>query len=262
MLNHFMFIHYDKSIETSEFLSSKADARLIWGGDKTIEEFKKHYTQPRCIDLNFANRFSFSIIKPNALKKLSKKNYLNFIKNFFNDSYLMDQKGCSSPKLILWLKNNKDKVNDKKIIEKFWSDFEDFVNLNYIDDFSIANKKIALLLKDTLTTDLSYTANYKNFNIVRLKMKNLSNKYDLLNNSYGTFSEKSIRNLEDISQIVTKKFQTLTYFGISENEVLKIIKNKGILGIDRIVKIGRANDIDAIWDGFDIINSLSRVIGN
>ena len=33
-----------------------------------------------------------------------------------------------------------------------------------------------------------------------------------------------------------------------------------LLGIDRVVPIGKALDISLIWDGYDVIDSLSRTI--
>ena len=44
-------------------------------------------------------------------------------------------------------------------------------------------------------------------------------------------------------------------------EVLKsiVVKNK-LAGIDRIVPIGRGLDMDLVWDGYDLVRSMSRVI--
>ena len=38
-----------------------------------------------------------------------------------------------------------------------------------------------------------------------------------------------------------------------------IIENN-VSGIDRIVPVGRALDMDVVWDGYDVISSLSRVV--
>ena len=38
------------------------------------------------------------------------------------------------------------------------------------------------------------------------------------------------------------------------------IFDSGILGVDRIVPIGRALDMSFIWDGKDLIYSLSRIV--
>ena len=40
------------------------------------------------------------------------------------------------------------------------------------------------------------------------------------------------------------------------------ISKNGIKGIDRIVPFGRGFDMSTIWDGYDIIHSLSRTVDN
>ena len=41
---------------------------------------------------------------------------------------------------------------------------------------------------------------------------------------------------------------------------MEIILKNGIRGVDRIVPIGNALEIGTIWDGYDIITSLTRII--
>jgi hypothetical protein len=43
-----------------------------------------------------------SIINSKIFDKISKKKLSSLIKNFYNDTYLVDQNACSSPHLILW----------------------------------------------------------------------------------------------------------------------------------------------------------------
>ena len=42
LLDKFCFVKYDKSDDISSQLSKEVDARLIWGGDETINQFKKY----------------------------------------------------------------------------------------------------------------------------------------------------------------------------------------------------------------------------
>ena len=76
---------------------------MIWGGDNTIKKFKSFITKPRCIDLAFANRFSISIVDSNKVGLLSKEDLVTLTRKFYNDTYTMDQLGCSSPNSIFWL---------------------------------------------------------------------------------------------------------------------------------------------------------------
>ena len=62
-----------------------------------------------------------------------------------------------------------------------------------------------------------------------------------------------------IAHIINTKYQTLTYFGVEKSELLGFVVNNRLKGIDRIVPIGKALEIDVIWDGYDIVRSLSRI---
>ena len=57
-----------------------------------------------------------------------------------------------------------------------------------------------------------------------------------------------------------KKCQTITYFGFNKKEIENFLFNNNLKGVDRIVPIGSAMEIDIIWDGYNVINSLSREI--
>ena len=69
---------------------------------------------------------------------------------------------------------------------------------------------------------------------------------------FGTFVEINIEKLDEIKKIVTKKFQTITTYGVDHN-VFRKVNNKahGIIGIDRIVPVGAAFEMGPIWDGYD-----------
>jgi hypothetical protein len=56
------------------------------------------------------------------------------------------------------------------------------------------------------------------------------------------------------------KMQTLTYYGVNREEIFNIIYRGGNLGIDRIVPIGSALDIGIVWDGYDMIYTLSKIV--
>ena len=56
------------------------------------------------------------------------------------------------------------------------------------------------------------------------------------------------------------KIQTLTYFGVEKDKLFDIVYNAGNIGIDRIVPIGSALEMGIIWDGYDMIYSLTKII--
>ena len=249
-----LLIKYDNSDLISSELSEIVEARIIWGGDNTVNKFKTFKTKPRCIDLAFANRYSISLIDSNKLIKLKSKNLSALAKKFYNDTYTMDQFGCSSPNSVFWL--GKNKIAKKN----FWHELNKIVNDKYDLDLSGANKKITNLMNYTLGKNKGLKVNISNFSLIKLKSKKF-NFGNFENVSFGTFVEIDLKNINHLQNYTSEKLQTITYYGTNFKSIKKfIIKNK-IKGIDRIVPIGNAFDLTPEWDGIDIISTLSRTLG-
>ena len=255
IFNKLLLIRYENSDSISSELSKEVEARIIWGGDKTINKFKTFTTKPRCIDLTFADRYSISLINSNMLIKLNNSQLSILAQKFFNDTYTMDQFGCSSPNTVFWIGNNNAYKN------KFWIELRKIVNQKYNLDLSGTNKKISNLMNLTLNENKKLKININNFNLIKLNKSKF--EFDNFENvNFGTFTEINLNNLNQLSKYVSDKLQTLTYYGIEFDFIKKfIIKNK-LKGIDRIVPIGRAFDLTPEWDGVDIIATLSRTISN
>jgi hypothetical protein len=249
-------VKYERSDEISSQLSKKADIRLIWGGDETVNQFQKYATSPRCIDLKFANRYSISIIDINKLAKLSNNNLENIVNRFYNDSYTMDQKGCSSPQALIWI--GKDK---KKIKDKFFNTLSKIADKKYDNDLAVTNNKIASLSLAAIKSEINFLSNHKNFNLIRIKLKKISKQIEKIHPHFGTFVEININNLDQLNKIISKKLQTISFYGVDKKKIYDLVFKYGILGVDRIVPIGRALDMGIEWDGYDVIAALSRIIG-
>ena len=250
-------ILYDKNSGVTEDISLKSDIRLIWGSDQTINEIKKIRTQPNCLDITFPDRFSLSVLN---LEKINNTNLKNLIINFYNDALFMDQNACSSPHLVLWYSKSGKKIKQKKKL--FWSMLSKHIFENYNTDEEIFYQKYIryceniINYKDKLKlTDF----NYKNVFISGLK--NLNFNISELRGLAGIFYEYDIKNIKDLEKVIDVKLQTINYFGFKKSNFISLLskplyKN----GILRIVKVGQALDMTNIWDGYDIIESMSKII--
>ena len=78
--------------------------------------------------------------------------------------------------------------------------------------------------------------------------------------SNGIFLETSLPRLEEVPDLLSENFQTLTYFGFEKQEFESIVINLKNAGLDRIVPVGQAFNMETIWDGMDLVRTLSRVI--
>ena len=77
---------------------------------------------------------------------------------------------------------------------------------------------------------------------------------------WGLFFEFYSKNLNNLKNIINNKYQTLTYYGISKDDLKKLLLKNNLKGVDRIVPVGQSLDISLKWDGYNIIDSLTRTI--
>lgn len=76
-----------------------------------------------------------------------------------------------------------------------------------------------------------------------------------------TVFEYDIEDYGIIADCITNKVQTCVYYGVEKNEIQRMVQDNCLMGIDRIVPVGSSLDIGVIWDGYDIVGQLSRIIG-
>jgi len=185
--------------------------------------------------------------------KLKSGKINDFIKKFYLDTYTMDQNACSSPKLVFL-------ITERNLSKKFWSKFQNLILERYKFDLSVSNEKLLNLTKNLETLSKKNKLSYDQFSLLKIEIiKN--NKLENFNNlNSGFFFERKIKSIEEIAKYIDEKTQTVTYFGVSKKEILKLIQKYGILGVDRIIPVGQAFEIGPIWDGHDIILKLSRII--
>lgn len=244
------FVRYDNNDEINIKLSSFADVRLIWGGDKTVEKFKSYKTNVHNTDLFFFDRFSISLMKLNKETHFEK-----LAQNFYNDAYIMDQNACSSPHVVIWY-NSQD-----KFIEKFWRELEKVCNLKYDIDIGNAYKKFDAKIKNFKNIEF-FIQNKSNGNhISRIQVSKLQKNIEKLRGKFGIFIENKVKNF-DFMKIINKKYQTLAINGLDKEIILKNIVNNNIHGIDRIVNVGNALNMSVIWDGNDVVRAISRIVDN
>ena len=250
------FVKYesDSGERYNTFFSKICDARIIWGGDNTIQKFKTYKTQPHNIDIPFYDRYSLSIIDANYIAKLNKDEILKIARLFYNDTYYVDQNACSSPHLVSWIGNK------NKNIDLFWNMLETLVSSKYsFIEISSIDKYTQLIKNITSINDFDDFINHSNL-IFRFQLKNIPKNISDFRGRWGYFYEYYGKKINFLKKIVNRRFQTLTYIGFNEDKLIKYIVNNKLKGIDRIVPVGRSLEIGLKWDGYDIIRILSRYI--
>lgn len=250
------FIKYSQQDAVTKYLSSICDVRIIWGGDDTIKKIRKFTIPVRSIDLSFSNRVSVCVIDSDQLNDQNKSSFDKVIQSFFNDTFIMGQNACSSPKLILWKGEN----NNRKIKNRFWEELSNHAKNKIELDFAMANRKYLKFCKAAL--QLKNVIKFQSYNnlVSRLSLNSLPQDIDKYFGNSGFFFEFDIENLNDINHILNQKYQTMSYFGVEKETIISFIEELNVNAFDRIVPLGKALEIELIWDGYDMIRSLTREV--
>ena len=238
-------------------LSSRCDARMIWGGDQTIATIRRHATKPRTIDIPFADRYSLLVVDAQTICDMNETELKKVAQGFYNDTYLSDQNACTSPKLIYWL-GKTDVIEKAKLI--FWKNVHDYVEPRYnLQDVVSVDKLTASYALAMQQSECKIVSSKDAF-ITRVQVATLTKGIEECTAPGGFFVEYSSETLEALAEIITPKYQTLSYVGGSSEAYCNYLKNAHALGIDRVVPVGNTMDFSLTWDGANLIEMLSRTV--
>ncbi|SBS40439.1 Acyl-CoA reductase (LuxC) [Marinomonas spartinae] len=247
------FVRTQRNSEKLLSLVSKVDCMVVWGGDVTVASFRNLVKKPSCVEVYFPDRVSSLLIDCDYFIKQDERALKAFCSDLYNDTYLVDQNACSSASMILWYsKNNNFELAKNKLNESLVS----FL------DYKYKLETISRIEKDIDIMRYCYSVNSS------LQLDKLHDKlwyidtpsYKLIKPKLGTFITKNIDDLASLSTIFRDNEQTLTYFGFSEGENKELFESISYPMLDRIVPVGQALDIGFIWDGKNMIYSLSKCV--
>lgn len=255
--NIFSVVMFNHSTKVMDFFSSICDIRVIWGGDNTIAEIRKSPLQPRATEITFADRYSFAVFDARYVASLNDDEMKKVAQAFYNDTYLYDQNACSSPRLIVWL-GNRELCDKAK--EKFWKAVHENISSKYSLAPILSVDKLTAQYKCAVELNAVKTEQSQDNFITRVLLKNLPQNLNEYTCAGGFYLEYDTENLADICPIVTRKFQTLSYLGMDSAELQSFVRQNGLSGIDRIVPVGKTADFSLVWDGYDLIEGMSRLV--
>lgn len=252
-----LIARFQRDEEVNKFWLSVADCRIVWGGDETVNHFRSLPSRPRSREVAFPDRYSFCILNPSAVNAMDNDVLKKFCTNLFNDLYLMDQAACSSPQLVAWI-GKEEEVRIAKM--KLWPALVEIVAERYelkavhaVDKY-VGACQIAINNESVIAIERSGNLLY------RVELASVSMSQDKCRGYFGTIHEVTLQAIKEIALIVNERYQTLTYYGFMPQEIRGVIASHNLRGIDRVVPVGSAIDMGLVWDGYDIVTSLSREV--
>lgn len=253
---HVAIVRYGHSADVNRFFSGLCDIRIIWGGDATVAEIRQAPLPPRAFDITFADRVSACVIDAAAYLEIADKEKV--ARDFYNDTYLLDQNACSSPRLIYWLGGPRTVARAQEV---FWEvEHRHLVDRRYTVEALTTVDKLTAACRAALDYEGTEIAPASDNLISRIGVKSLP--IDLATHACagGSYFEYRDKALDKLATMATRRLQTLTYIGCDAEDLAGFVRRHGCAGIDRIVPCGKATDFGLIWDGYDLMHQMTRVI--
>ena len=251
------FVCYARDDKTTAAISEISDARIIWGGDGTVNRIRAMKTKARCVDVCFSDRYSVSLLGADAICDANTVSFSRLIEGFYNDVFLLDQNACSSPHLILW-QGDRECISLAK--DRFWHGLEELLETKAPESGIHSIDKFTHLCRTAIWLQPINQNRSQSGRIYRVELEQLPFGIENFRGQHGFFIEITDNDLQKLSAIINERFQTLTYFGVDPQFVLKLITEEVLVELIGVVPVGAALDIGLLWDGYDLVSTLSRLI--
>ena len=255
--SHVHLVKFEHDDQVNEYWLTVADGKVVWGGDATVAHMRALKSRSRSREVAFPDRYSFCAIEPKKVLESTDEELGDLCTKLFNDIYLMNQNACSSPQLLSWIGSV---TEIEKAKARLWLAFEDYIKSRYaIEPIHAMDKFVAACSNILSNGNIKHVERQNNL-LYRIELTRLSDRQQDQRGYFGTVHEVSLQNLAQLAPIIDDRFQTLTYFGFDREQLERFVINSQLRGIDRIVPVGKALDMGVIWDGYDIVSNLSRIV--
>lgn len=249
------FVKYDHDNDVNAALSKLCDVRVIWGGDETVHRLRAYPLSAEARDLTFPDRYSLAAISAEQYLNLGAPERDALVAAAYRDLYVFDQAACSSPRLIVW-------VGGGHVCKEAGSDFYQRLSIyaasRYRCELGAVMSKKAFVCGAVLEQGVrSQTFSSNELTVIRVDQLAKINRQHCAG---GLLFEYFAQSLGAIHGFISRRDQTLSYFGFTPEELRSFARGTASHGLDRIVPIGQALTFSHLWDGYDLLQEFVRRI--
>ncbi|TCP57058.1 acyl-CoA reductase LuxC [Tamaricihabitans halophyticus] len=247
-------VSYPRDPAATGAFSAACELRVLWGGDRAINELREHRLAPNARDLTFPDRASFAVISLAGWQAASAAERRAAVEAFYADAYWFDQAACASPRAVYWI--GAGEMAEAR--DEFNALLAEIVALRgyALEPAMAVEQRVAGygLAADGRVRGLDFGAG--------VATVDLADPADPPRQwlAAGTFAHTALSNLTELAGLVRRTDQTLIQFGCTEDELAEFVAAAAGKGIDRIVPFGSALRFDPIWDGYDLLREFSRLV--
>lgn len=251
MRPYLCIMRYEHDDDLTQMSSDMCDIRIIWGGNRTIEMVRNLKLPPRALEMTFADRHSIAMIQAEEYLKADAK---KIAKDFYTDTYYTDQNACSSPRIVVWFGEDIARAQ-----EVFWGELSDLVEEQYRLQPIMAVDKLSALCMLAAEHPCAHREGTDNL-LTRVLLDEIPEDLMDYKNYGGYFFEYIAKDISEIHALYSKPCQTISYYGLDPEEIRRDLFDHGPRGGDRIVPIGKTMELSFRWDGYDMIDAMSRYV--
>lgn len=242
------FIYYPHSNWNTSSLSQLAAARILWGGDEAVMNIRSVPANPRTRDIGFADRYSVCLINGDNLS--SDSQIQEVADAIWKDTSPYSQMACSSPKVLFW--SGETKNQQALLVALNNLALASHRELNQATNHLVVTQ---LLQAQGLAGNLVFSDA-----VTAVHIPKVSNSLFDVHTGNALFYVKQVDSLNQVLNELDSKCQTLSYWGIDKQVLIKHLSERPINPIDRVVPVGQSLDFSPVWDGYDLMHQLCRKI--
>lgn len=250
------FVFYEKDDAVTAYFSSLCNGRILWGNDRTIRHLRQIPLPPQALELIFPDRYSLALIQASCVIEATEAELKTAAYQFYNDTYEADQNGCSSPRTVIWLG---DPHTAQQAACRWWAQVA-HISEKYPLTAAKTMLKYTQMWEASLSLPIRGSLHKYTNRLYVYSLPTLPRDISILNGTCGYFYETALPRTADIWPYISPKIQTLTVLGLSPKTIRNELIQQRVSGIDRIVPFGQALIMDTVWDGINIIDTLSRYL--
>ena len=249
-----LMVTYGRDDVTTAMLSSACDLRVIWGGDLSVTDIRRHPLAPHARDLTFPHRTSFAAVSVRGWRHATRVERLAAAVGFHNDAYWFDQAACASPRTLFW-------IGEPAAAADARAEFAALLarvvaeRATTVDPAMAIRKRLAAygMAADGHVDAMRFTGN--EVAVLDLVRPEPTRRWL----GVGTFPQATIAGLADLVEVVQREDQTLSCFGFDRAELVDLATALAGRGIDRIVPFGAALTFAPVWDGYELLAEFTRL---
>lgn len=248
-------IHYPSDSDLGRTISAAADARIVWGGNAKIKAFEAIPLRNGGKSIWFGDRFSLCVLDGETVAALGEIERGELAHRLFNDIFIFDQMACSSPH-VLYVVGDADRhlAGIKTLLQALGAVAADK------GEASATGHQIAKMVQAFASAagGLSSEVTWRNAMLTSAIAVGEDRSEQRVGG--GFLNVVFVPSLAAVSGLLREHDQTVSHFGFPADAIRDVAASNTALGVSRWTAVGSALDFDAVWDGYDLLFELTRLV--